>query len=243
MAARRPTEHRDQRRLGEPSDLADGLDPPVAELAGGYRPDAPEPFDRQRVEKGQLAVGRHRQQTVGLGHAARDLGEELGPGHPDGDGQTNPLADVASQRSASARRRRGTPRRSTAPRPVASCVRTPRTPPCSPRSTPASGARPRSPAGTAGGPARRPSRCGHRTPWPRNSPPGRPPSRRSRGGRADEGRLVARPTHRTRRGRRAGSCPPSTRTHVRTPNGEPAAHRPNTTAVERVRRSHEPERA
>ena len=185
VPARRPAEHRDERRLGELGDLADGRDPPVAELVGGHRPDAPEPLDRERVEEGQLAVGRHHQQAVGLGHAARHLGEELRPGHADRDGQADPLADLAPQPHGDlgrrARdppqpaRRRGTPRRSTAPRPAASCLRTPRTPPCSPRSRPTCAARPRSPAGTGGGPALRPSPCGRRTPWPRSWPPARRP--------------------------------------------------------------------
>ena len=157
---------------------ADGPDPTVVELPGGHRPDAPEPLDRERVEKGQLAVGRHDEQAVGLGHAARDLGEELRPRDADRDRQADLLEDVAPQPhgdlggrardSLAARARRGTPRRSTAPRPAASCPRTPRTPPCSPRSRRTCGARRRSPAGTAGGPACRPSRCGRRRPWPRS---------------------------------------------------------------------------
>ena len=97
MAARRPPEDRDERRLGELGDLADGGDPALAELVGGDHPDTPEPFHRQGVEEGELAVGRHHQQTVGLGHAAGHLGEELGPGDPDGDGQADPLADLAPQ--------------------------------------------------------------------------------------------------------------------------------------------------
>ena len=152
----------DERRLAEPGHLAHGRDAAVAQLAGGDRPDAPQPFDRQRVQEGELAVGRHDQQAVGLGHAAGHLGQELRAGHPDGDGQADPLADVAAQpggdlgracrRSGAARRRRGRPRRSRAPRPAAWCRRTPRTPPCWPRCRPPSGARPRSPAGRAAGP-------------------------------------------------------------------------------------------
>ena len=49
----------------------------------------------ERVEEGQLAVGRHHQQAVGLGHAARHLGQELGAGDADGDGQADPLEHVA----------------------------------------------------------------------------------------------------------------------------------------------------
>ena len=109
-------------------------------------PDAPEPLDRQRVEERQLAVGRHDEQAVGLGHAARHLGEELGARHADGDRQPDLLEHLAPQPRGDLRRRardplagrgrRGTPRRSTGPRPAAWCPRRPRTPPCSPRSRP-----------------------------------------------------------------------------------------------------------
>jgi len=96
VPARRPTEHEHQCRLREVGHLTDGRDPSATELAGGHRPDTPEPLDRERMEKRQLATGRHDEQTVGLGHAAGDLGEELRSGHPDCDGQTDPLANIAS---------------------------------------------------------------------------------------------------------------------------------------------------
>ena len=97
MPARRPPEQGDQRRLGERRDLTDRRDPAGVELAGRHPPDAPEPFDRKRVEKGQLTIRRHHQQTVRLGHAARDLGEELRSGHADRERQTDPLEDLAPQ--------------------------------------------------------------------------------------------------------------------------------------------------
>jgi hypothetical protein len=56
VPARPPTEQGHEGRLGELRDLTDGRDPPLAELAGGRRPDAPEPLDRERVEKRELAV-------------------------------------------------------------------------------------------------------------------------------------------------------------------------------------------
>ena len=170
------------------------------------------------MEERQLAVGRHHEQPVGLGHAAGHLGEELGPGHPDRDGQADVLADVAPQPRGDLRGRAGDP-----PQPAdveerlvdrqpfdqrRRVARTPRTPPCSPRSRPTSAAGPRPPAGRAGGPARRPSPCGRRTPWPRSWRRARRPPRRSPGGRAGEGRPAARPRRRRRRGRRAGWSPP-----------------------------------
>ena len=225
VAARRLAQDRDERRLGEPRHLADGRQPPFLQLPGGDRAHAPQPLHRERVEKVELAAGRHHQQPVGLGHSARHLGEELGAGHPDRDRQADALADLAPQprgdlgrpspRSARARERRGTPRRSRAPRPAASSARRPRTPPCLPRRTPTSAAARPPPAGTAGGPAHHPSPSGRRTPWPRSWPQARPRPRRSPGDRGGEDRLAARPRHRTRPGRRAGLRPCATRTHVR----------------------------
>ena len=95
VAARRLTKDRDERRLGELRYLADGRQPPFPQLLGGDRAHAPQPFHRERVEKAELAARRHHQQPVGLGHAADYLGEELGAGYPDGDGQADALADLA----------------------------------------------------------------------------------------------------------------------------------------------------
>jgi hypothetical protein len=39
--------------------------------------DAQEPLDRERMEKRELAVGRHEQQAVGLRDAACDLARNL----------------------------------------------------------------------------------------------------------------------------------------------------------------------
>src|SRR6266540_4554972 len=77
--------------------IAHGCDPGFAELARGHRPDTPEPFDRERVEEGELAVGRHHEQTVGLPDAARHLGEELRPGHAYRYAQTDALENMAAQ--------------------------------------------------------------------------------------------------------------------------------------------------
>jgi hypothetical protein len=96
MPARGPTEHRDERRLCQPRHLADLPDPTVTELVGGHGPDAPEALDRQRVQEFELSLRRHEQDAVGLGDAARHLGQELGPRHPDRDGQTDPLEDGAA---------------------------------------------------------------------------------------------------------------------------------------------------
>jgi uncharacterized protein len=97
MAARRPAEHANECRFAERRDLRHGLDGPFAELGRGDRSDAPEAFDRERVQERQLGVGGDHQQPVGLGDAARDLGEELRPGHAHGDGQPHLLEDLAPE--------------------------------------------------------------------------------------------------------------------------------------------------
>ena len=159
--------------------------PRSCSFAAVTAPDAPQPLDRERMEEGELPVGRHDEQAVGLGDPARHLGEELRPRHADRDRQADLFEDVPAQphrdlgracrRPAAARRRRGTPRRSTAPRPsgVVSLEDLERRP-CSPRCTPPSAARRRSRAGTAAAPAHRPSPCGRRTPSPRSSRRARP---------------------------------------------------------------------
>jgi hypothetical protein len=79
------------------------------ELARRDRPDPPEAPDRKWVKEGQLAVRRHHQEPVGLGDPARHLGEELGPGHPDGDGQADPFEHLAPQAHRHLERRAGEP--------------------------------------------------------------------------------------------------------------------------------------
>ena len=94
MPAGRLSEQRDEHRLRELRDLTDVSDPALVQLARGHGPDAPEPLHGQRVEKGQLAIGRHEEEAVGLGHAARHLGEKLRPGDADRDGQADPVEHV-----------------------------------------------------------------------------------------------------------------------------------------------------
>jgi len=89
------TEQCDERRLGELGDLTDGGEPEGAELSRRDRPDTPEPLDRERMKEGEFALGRHHEQTVGLGHAARHLRQELRPRDPDRDRQPDSLANLA----------------------------------------------------------------------------------------------------------------------------------------------------
>src|SRR5439155_27079966 len=96
LATARATEHRDELGLVEARNLADGPDASVVKLLRRDRSDAPEPFDRERVQKRQLAVRGHDEQTVRLRDSARHLREELRPRQADGDGEADPLADVAA---------------------------------------------------------------------------------------------------------------------------------------------------
>ena len=135
-------------------------DAALAQLVGGDRPDAPQPLDRQRVEEVELAVGRHDEQPVGLGDAARDLGEELRAGDADGDRAGRPARSTSRRNRAAIST--GVPGHAAQAADVEErlvdrdpldergrVARRSRTPPCSPRSTPTSAARRRSPAGTA----------------------------------------------------------------------------------------------
>ena len=97
VPARRPAEHRDQRRLGQPGHLAHRGDAAAAQLGRGDRADPPEALDREGMEELELALRVDDEQAVGLGHAARHLGEELGPGHAHGYGQPNALGDLPAQ--------------------------------------------------------------------------------------------------------------------------------------------------
>ena len=68
-------------------EIGDGLDAVVVELRCGDGTDAPEHADRKRVQERLLAVGFDDHDPVGLGLAARDLGEEFGASHADRQGE------------------------------------------------------------------------------------------------------------------------------------------------------------
>ncbi len=91
-----PAEQPDERRLGELRDVADASDAARAELRGRRGTDAPQPFDRKRMEERELAVRRNDEQAVGLRHAACHLGEELGARDPDRDRKAHLFAYAAS---------------------------------------------------------------------------------------------------------------------------------------------------
>ena len=215
-------------RLG---DLADGGDPTVVELAGGdrrRRPTAVPPGADGGTSSS--ASGGTTSRPSGLATALATLARNLVRATPTVIGR--PTRSRTSRRSATAisvgvpetLRRPPTSRN-------ASSIDSPSTSGVVSSNTANTAllaseyadmrGRPRSLAGTAGGPARRPSPSARRTPSPRSWPRGRPPTRRSRAGREAEDRRAARPTRRTSRGRRAGSwLHPSrhrrSRTYVRT---------------------------
>ena len=91
------TQHPHQRRLGERRDLSDGRDPPSPQLVGRHLPDAPEALDRKWMEEGELPVGRHDEEAVGLRHRTRHLREELRAGDADRDREADLLEDGATQ--------------------------------------------------------------------------------------------------------------------------------------------------
>ena len=121
------------------------------------RSSAPTPHSRSTGSGWRNAtspLGRHDEQPVGLGDAARHLGEELGAGHADGDGQ----ADLARARGGEAggdleRRARHPPQPTDVEERLVDrdaldqrrrVARTRRTPPCSPRCRRTCAAGPRS---------------------------------------------------------------------------------------------------
>jgi hypothetical protein len=97
VAARRRPEDRRQRALAGAGGIADGGDGAGVQPRGGGRADAPQPLHRERVQEGQLVLGRHHEQAVGLGHRAGHLGQRPGARHADGDRQADALADLAAQ--------------------------------------------------------------------------------------------------------------------------------------------------
>ena len=159
MTARGPSEQRDQGILGDLGNLADGRDASAVELS---RRDVPTPQSRSTgsgCRNASSAPGGTTRRPFGLATALATLARNLVRatptvmGRPTRRSTSLPQAHGHLGRRAgdplACRARRGTPRRSRVPRRAAWCRRTPRRPPCSPRSRPRSGARRRSPAGTA----------------------------------------------------------------------------------------------
>ena len=210
--------------------LPHGGDAPVVEAGGGLGAHAPQSLDGEGVQEVQLAVGRHLQQPVGLGHAAGHLGQELGPGHPDADGQPDLVEDPGPQAGRDVHRG---PRHPAQAADVEEGL-VDRQPLHQRRGVVEDGEH--GPAGVgvglppgaddhgvgaqAPGQAAAHGRSARRGPWPRSCTPAPPRRRRSPAGRAATGRRAARPRRRRRRGRRGGGMPGRPRTHVRPRDGE-----------------------
>src|SRR6478672_12175297 len=94
------------RHAGE---LARGGDPDAVEPDGGRRPDPPDPLDREWVKEGELVPGWDEEEPVGLGDCAGDLGEVLGAGDADGEGQAQALPGGAAEANADLPRCAGDP--------------------------------------------------------------------------------------------------------------------------------------
>ena len=90
-------EHRHERALLELGDLADGEHAALVQLRRRHLAHAPELLHRQRVQEAELALGRDVEQAVGLRDPARHLGQELGAGRPDGDGEPDLVAHRGPQ--------------------------------------------------------------------------------------------------------------------------------------------------
>lgn len=91
------TQHRHQRRFGNPGDFADRGDPYRVQLLRRLRANSPEPFDRQWVEEGEFGAGADDQQAVRLADAAGDLGQEFGASDADRDRKADPFADCVTE--------------------------------------------------------------------------------------------------------------------------------------------------
>ena len=81
------------------------------ELAGSHLADPPEPLDREGMQEGKFLVRRNDEQTVRLGHTARDLGEELRPRHAHGDRKPDLLAHGGAEATGDLGRRAGDARK------------------------------------------------------------------------------------------------------------------------------------
>ena len=84
MATRGP-EDGDERGLRHRDDVAHRAHAAGPQLRARHAPNAPQPFDRKRVEERALVARRYHEQSVGLRDATRHLGEMLRARDPDCD--------------------------------------------------------------------------------------------------------------------------------------------------------------
>ena len=116
MSAARSTDDARERLGRQIGDVGNGVEAALVEFGRRDPSDAPQPFDGEGMEELDLGVGLDDEETVGFADGAGDLGEELGAGDADRDGQPDLVGDTRSetggddgrrsQRAATARRRR-----------------------------------------------------------------------------------------------------------------------------------------
>ena len=109
MPCRSGAQHCREIGSGDAGKLADGGDADAAKPGSGRRADPPDPLDRKRVQKGELALGRDEEQPVGLGDCAGDLGEVFRAGDADGEREPEPLAGGAAEADGDLPGRAGDP--------------------------------------------------------------------------------------------------------------------------------------
>ena len=94
----RATDRRHERGLGQRGELPHRRDAEPGEPLARRGPDAPEPLDRERMEKLELGPGCDDEQAVGLGEIARELREQLGDRDADRRGEPRLVAHAAADR-------------------------------------------------------------------------------------------------------------------------------------------------
>ena len=228
VPAGRPPEHGDQVALAERRDLPDRRQPAGVQLAGGDRPDAPQPLDRQRVQELQLLPGRHDNSPSGFATALATLARCLVVATPTVIGNPTSSRTRVRNRSAICSGEPGD-----APHAAHVQERLVDRDALHERRRVLEDLEHRL-AGLGVGlharlttiasghsrfARRRPWHCGCRTPSPRSSRRAPRRHRRSPACREAAGHPVARPTRRTSRDQREGWSPLVTRTHVRITRG------------------------
>ena len=83
-------------RAADPGQLPDGVNARIVEATFCRWPDAPDQTDRKRVEKVALVRRGHSNDAVRLGHLRSHLGEVLGAGDANGQGEADLVADTSA---------------------------------------------------------------------------------------------------------------------------------------------------
>ena len=92
-----PPEHRDQRLLAKPRDLADRGHAVLAQTPRGNPAHPPQPLDRERMQERKLSAGRDHEQAIRLGHPVGHFGQKLRARQPHGDREPYLVAHLAAK--------------------------------------------------------------------------------------------------------------------------------------------------